>query len=432
MGLSLGTYLGNRGRVLVGCDLRPQSEPLYKQVVEGILDSGINALLASRVATPMLLHAEVELKADSAVMVTGSHTVPGVTGLLFFKSDGGESDIDMELSLEKIYFKRLYSIQTNRATSESVDAAAIYIERILHHVGDKVKGYTIAFDAGNGSMSLMASKVLGLAGARVIAINDRPDGTFPNRSPYPRRETLGKLAETVRKRRADFGVGTDGDGDRAIFVDDSGRVLLGDVSGALLADHTLQQRFGSVVAPLNSSNLIRFVCRKRNAPLVVTKVGPPAIVSSIRKVRNAVFGLEETGKYIWPETLLYGDSVYSASRMCELLSSGSGSLKLLVSELPKYYMEKKMVRCGDVKKQSVMQIVIRKSRLEFPNARISTEDGVKVVFEDESWVLLRPSGTESYFRCYAESSSRKRAKELSAAGMKILRTSLKEFSMTRR
>jgi phosphomannomutase len=424
MGLSLGQYLDNSGVVVIGCDLRPESKLIYPRVLNALRDSGLEVKSAGEVPTPALLHYELQVKADAAIMVTGSHTVPGVTGLLFFKDDGGESDEEMERKLERIYFGSKFTTASNRGSIENVDALFVYQNRLTKLLDRKLEDYKIAFDAGNGSMSGVATRILIDAGASVRPLFDKPDGTFPNRLPYPRKETLKSLSETTKQCKADFGIGTDGDGDRAIFVDDMGRVLMGDISGALFADRELSTHSGSVVAPINSSNLITDVCERHGSRLIITKVGPPAIISSIRKNADVVFGLEETGKYIWPETLLYGDCVYSTFKMCELLASACSSLSCLVDKLPKYRLEKRMLRYRGCSKERILEEIHHRCLREFGHEKVTTLDGVRVEFNDKSWMLLRPSGTEPFVRCYAESTTRKKARELAHLGMRILRESI--------
>ncbi|MDG6938888.1 MAG: hypothetical protein JRN39_00565 [Nitrososphaerota archaeon] len=425
MGLAYAALLGNEGLVVAGMDLRPQSRPVFDSAVSGLVAGGVDVLDAGAVPTPALLHLLRGSRAKGGLMVTGSHTLPPITGLLFFMGDAGESDQRMERSLERLHSSSgLRRSPFNRlGKRERADALAPYLEEMRRvDVGD-VSGFRVAFDAGNGSMAGVAKEVLEPRGVKVTALNDVPDGSFPNRSPYPRRETLGRLSKTVRAGRMDFGVGTDGDGDRAIFCTAGGKVLWGDVTGALLADHELRGRRGSVVAPVNSSRLIEHVCRKRGARLVTTRVGPPAIAAALRENPDAVFGFEETGKCIWPGFLLYGDSAYSTLKAMAMLRS-AGSMERLLEGLPALYMEKRMIRCPEGEKGRVLKAASAAVGREFPDASIVTLDGVKAEMGDGSWLLLRPSGTEPYFRCYAEAGSRGKAESLARKGAAMLLASL--------
>ncbi len=277
----------------------------------------------------------------------------------------------------------------------------------------------MVIDPGNGAASGVLLPLFERLGCLSIAINDNADGRFPSRSPYPRREVLGKLKRAVLETSADLGVATDGDGDRAIFVDERGEVAWGDVAGSLFAIDRLEHGDGrTVVAPVNSSQLIRDVCRGRGK-LVTTRVGPPAIIDALRSHSDSVFGFEETGKYIWPEVLLYGDVSLSTFRMLELMGSQGKTMKELTASLPRYHMVKRAFRCDDSRKEAIHALILRSSLP--PGARRITLDGVKLVYPDRSWLLLRPSGTEPFFRCYAEAKTAKEAEGLAKDGIRMLR-----------
>jgi phosphoglucosamine mutase len=423
MGCAFATLLGNEGEVLVGMDLRPQSSVIYESVTSGLIEGGVRVLEGGILPTPALIHAQKEMNPKGALMVTGSHTPPPITGLLFFQEDAGESDIDFELRLERLYFSDSlrHSTISRPGRREKVDALSIYINKMSKILSGKFDGSVLAFDPGNGCMCRIGKRLFEAAGCKIHVINDSPDGSFPGRSPYPRPENLTELRRLTLSVGADFGVGSDGDGDRAIFVTGSGRVLMGDISGALFASSELKKTNGTIVAPINSSRAINHVCAVYGAKLVSTRVGPPAIVEAIRKNPDTIFAFEETGKYIWPEVLLYGDSVFSTLKMVETLRNSGDTLDGLLRQLPRLYMEKRMFRCKEEMKDRILMRAYLQCTKEFRGASVSTLDGVKLEFEDGSWLLLRPSGTESYFRCYSEGSSRSRAMELAKKGMGILK-----------
>lgn len=422
MGIVFARYLGDEPEVMIGYDVRIHSRVLYEQAVLGLVDGGAKVLLADILPTPALLHAQLEYGCDGSIMVTGSHSIPSLTGLLFFLRDGGETDTDSQADIERLYAE-VPSLKRKEGKIEGkVDAVKIYKEKLLRS-NPKLDGIKVIFDAGNGCMAELASKVLAEAGAKVFAINDKRDGSFPGRQPYPRKETLGGLSREVRRLNAELGVATDGDGDRAIFASEYGKILQGDVTGCILADEELRYRKGSIVAPLNSSNAISDICSLHQSRLITTGVGPPKIVKAIRENKDVIFAFEETGKYIWPEHLLYGDALFSTFKMISLLRRRKSSLSIESSLLPKYFMMKKMVRCREEEKSLIMSRVERLVKEKYSGELLDARDGIKVKFEDGSWILIRPSGTEPYFRCYAESTSASKAKELIAEGLKIIELS---------
>jgi len=423
MGIVFARFLGNEPKIIVGCDVRIQSWVLYHQVILGLVQGGAKVSMAGITPTPALIHTQSELSYHGSVMVTGSHSIPSVTGLLFFLKDSGETDPDSQHELERLYPKALLMKSSGGRIEGKIDTLQIYFKRI-EKSSIKLDGMKLVFDSGNGSMAGVAGKLLKELGAKTILLNEIQDGNFPGRSPYPRKETLRDLRNKVVECGAEFGVATDGDGDRAIFATNDGQVLEGDVIGSLLADEELHFKNGKIVAPINSSNLINYVCKLHNTQLITTNVGPPQIVQAIRNNPDVIFALEETGKYIWPDQLLYGDAIYSTLKLVSLLKRRGTSLRQEVSLLPKYYMEKKIVRCKEEEKQRVLNRALKISKKLYPEGKFILQDGIKIIFDSDSWILLRPSGTEPFFRCYAESKSKEETARLVSEGMKILHESI--------
>lgn len=222
---------------------------------------------------------------------------------------------------------------------------------------------------------------------------------------------------------ADIGSATDADGDRAIFVDDEGKVLWGDASGCVFVKDILMKHLGGViVAPINTSQLINWVCNVYNGKITYTKVGPACIVSGLKRVK-AVFGVEETGKNIWPEAILYGDWILATLKMLEIMAREQKSLSELVQEFPKFHMRKEAFHCPEALKKSVMMNALKEWKKRGEEAKVATIDGIKIIYPDGSWMLLRPSGTEPVFRIYVESQDPTRVQQLAKVGSELIKKS---------
>jgi phosphomannomutase/phosphoglucomutase len=145
------------------------------------------------------------------------------------------------------------------------------------------------------------------------------------------------------------------------------------------------------------------------------------------KKEDALMGLEETGKIIWSDTILYGDWVLTTLRMLEILAEEQRSLSDIVNTFPEYYMQKVMYPCPEHLKQVVLTRVLEEWRKRKEEVKIITMDGIRINYSDGSWMLFRPSGTEPVFRVYTESTEAKRAEELSRIGSKIFHESFREL-----
>jgi len=429
LGASFASLLDNEGAVAVGRDVRLPAELFQHALISGLLVGGVDVEDCGPAPTPALLWAVKKRELDGAVVVTGSHTPPEIIGFLFFMKDTAELSSEESLEFEKIFFDGPSLMPWNEVGNYSkAEVLELYHKSVLELVDlQRVSSsnFRVVVDPGNGVAALTLGKIIQAAGVETVVINDEVDGTFAHRDPYPRPEVLGELIRVVKETKADLGVATDADGDRAIFVDERGGVMWGDVSGSIFVEEALRRSEGGVVvAPINSSQLLKLVCDKYGGEVVYTRVGPPAIVSEIKRV-GAVFGLEESGKYIWPETILYGDPALATLRMLEIISEKQKTLSQLVQEFPKFYAIKKAFHCPNELKQKVPIRALEEWRKREEKAEIKEIDGVKIVYPDGAWMLLRPSGTEPVFRVYVESQSSDRAKELAELASSLVRKTLR-------
>jgi len=365
---------------------------------------------------------------DGAAVVTGSHVPSEMIGFLFFMSDTAEFSVEESYRFEKDFFNKPKVVAWNEVGKCSeVDVSDIYLRSVLEYVDlRKISSsdFIVVMDPGNGASALICDKIFQAAGVEGLVINGEPDGLFPGRDPYPRPEVLGELVREVNKSGADIGSATDADGDRAVFVDDEGEALWGDISGCVFVKDVLMKHGGGVVvAPINSSQLIEWVCNVYNGEIIYTKVGPPNIVSTLKRVK-ALFGVEETGKNIWPEAILYGDWILATLKMLEIMAKEQKSLSELVQEFPKFHMRKQTFYCPETLKNVVMMNALKVWKKRREEAEVVTVDGTKIVYPDGSWVLLRPSGTEPVFRVYAESQDLTRVKEFAKVGSGLVKKSL--------
>ena len=428
LGVTFASFFGNKGTVAVGRDVRLPAKLLHYAFISGVLAGGVNVEDCGLAPTPAVLWAAKKRGLDGAAVVTGSHTPSEMIGFLFFMSDTAEFSVEESYRFEKIFFNEPKVVAWSEVGKCSeVDVSDLYLRSVLEHVDlRKISSsdFKVVMDPGNGASALICDKIFQATGVEGFVINGEPDGMFPDRDPYPRPEVLSELAREVKKRGADIGSATDADGDRAIFVDDEGEALWGDISGCVFVRDILMKRGGGVVvAPINSSRLIEWVCNVCNGEIVYTRVGPPNIVSTLKRVK-ALFGVEETGKNIWPEAILYGDWILATLKMLEIMAKEQKSLSELVQEFPKFHMRKQAFYCPETLKDVVMMDALKEWKKRREEAEVVTLDGIKIVCPDGSWVLLRPSGTEPVFRVYAESQDLTRVQELAEVGSELVKKSL--------
>ena len=433
LGLAAAAFYGEGSTILVGRDHRPHAQIVEMSLISGLLAGGVNVLEVGVVPTPAVLWSISEFDADGAIVCTGSHTPSEIVGILFFKRDTAELDRSEEAIFEDIFFGEKYRrVPWNEVgLFEYVDVEDIYIEKISELVDRSLDGRIVVVDPGNGAASGILKEILERVGLDVVAINDVPDPRFPRRDPFPRPSNLEKMGKLVKSINAEFGVATDGDGDRAIFAGENGEIYWGDISSALFAMDAIKYRdISRIVVTINTSSVVEIVARDLGGAVYYCDVGPPAIASKMKEV-GAKLGLEESGKYIWSDAIYYGDAALATIRMLEFLENEGRSMSEIVSELPVRYLTKEAVDCADNIKERVTKKVFEKLKQSemgaFKNI-VWIHNGFKVFYDDDSWILFRPSGTEPKYRIHAEAETYEKSRRMLEFGKRIVIDAIKEIT----
>jgi phosphomannomutase/phosphoglucomutase len=316
-----------------------------------------------------------------------------------------ETDRDEELEIEKIYFTRSWKRPDWNRVGDVVEETGAglceYLDSIKKQVDlEKIRSRNlkVAVDPGNGVSALTTPTLMSELGCTVLTINANVDGRFPGRLSEPRPDTIGSLMSLVKSSGADFGVALDGDGDRAIFVDETGEAHWGDRSFALIADNYFSANPGhTIVTPVSSSRAIKEIADSRHGNIVWTKVGSVDVSHKMMEL-SADLGGEENGGIFYAPHIPVRDGSMAAALIADIVAKAGKPLSELLSALPTYQLSKEKVPCPSHLKRLVLASLRERTSKHNPE----TIDGVKVMFEDGTSVLLRPSGTEPIFRVMAE------------------------------
>jgi phosphomannomutase/phosphoglucomutase len=282
-----------------------------------------------------------------------------------------------------------------------------YIDTVLALIdgnGIRQRNFTVVMDTGNGAQAVVAPLVAKKLGCKVIVINGQIDGDFPARGSEPTLDNLKVLSETVKSARADFGVAYDGDGDRSIFCDNSGTIYMGDKTGALLVKHLLSHKHkgSEVVCPINTSMILSIVAEQAGSKMIYTKVGSVEVSREMVK-RRSLLGLEENGGFMYGPLNEVRDGAMATALVLEMLAESDKSFSEHIAQLPQTFQYKSKFVCPS---RDVVDRVI-KTCIEHGSPReVETLDGAKIWIDEETWLMLRPSGTEPLIRMYAESTDK--------------------------
>jgi phosphoglucosamine mutase len=418
VGKSLAYYLGNEGTVVLGYDTRTTNEMLDQAITAGLLESGVNVVKIGMVPTPLVGYATEKLDADAGIMLTASHNPSRYNGIKLWNKNGMAYTSEQEAKIEEIYAEKSYiSVTWDKVgcLSFNDEIKGRYIDDLVDMVDIK-EGLKVVIDCASGAGSEISPLVFRKAGCEVTTLNSQPDGFFPGRNPEPNAENLGNLMKTVVAIGADLGIAHDGDADRMITVDEKGNISPFDSLLALIS----KEFEGDIVTTVDAG-----LCMDEsvNGEVIRTPVGDVNVAEVIIE-RNAAFGGEPSGTWLHPDFCMCPDGILSGLRMAEIVSR-DGKLSDLLKQIPSYPNIREKITCSKEAKIKVMENMEELLKEAFDDiSEINSIDGVRLAFADDSWVLVRPSGTEDYIRITLESRDAQRAEEIKETCVRIINENL--------
>ncbi len=409
IGRAIARYLGSSGSVVVGRDMRESGLELRAALVAGLRSEGMAVIDIGRVATPMLYFATTLTEAVGGVMVTASHNPAGYNGLKVCAANA--IPVGLESGLSEIR-DAAFAIETEvpgppRADESERDLKQRYFDSLLA-LFPACPPVQLVVDAGNGIAGEAVSGLLERLPLRTTRLYFEPDGTFPNHEADPLKpENLRDLQRAVLDSGADLGLAFDGDGDRAVFVDELGEPIPADLMTALLADVVLERGLlgatpgARVVHDLRSSRVVGETVRARGALPVRSRVGHAFMKQSMREA-GACFGGELSGHYYFcfPAGYIADDATAALLLLLQALELRGLPLSRLWQPYRSY------VQSGEInRKVADVDATLSRVRRAYPDAEADELDGLTLAFADW-WFNLRPSNTEPLLRLNLEAPTR--------------------------
>jgi phosphoglucosamine mutase len=421
VGKSLATYLKNEGTVVIGYDTRTTNKMLEQAIVAGLMEGGINIIKLGMVPTPLVGYATIKLGADAGIMITASHNPPQYNGIKLWNPNGMAYTPSQEAEIEDIYNSKSYgevSWEFIGSVISNMEIKKQYVKDLLETVNIK-KGLKVVIDAASGAGSELSPIVFRKAGCDVITLNSQVDGFFPGRNPEPNEANLKNLMKVVVATGADLGIAHDGDADRMMAVDEKGNISEFD---KLLA--VMSKSFGgTVVTTVDAGLCMDESMEKVGGKVIRTKVGDVAVAESIIQ-NDATFGGEPSGTWVHPDFCMCPDGLLSGLRIAEIVSI-EGPLSKLLEEIPSYYNIREKITCSKEDKVNVMKIMEKQLVKEFDDIKeVNNIDGIRLTFNDGSWVLIRPSGTEDYIRVTLEAKTEDNAELIKQKCVSLIKNNL--------
>jgi len=426
LGQAIGTFFGEGSRILVGRDVRVGGYMVKSALIAGLLSTGVEVYDADYSPTPAIQYVTKLKGFDGAVIVTASHNPPEYNGIKVVDRDGVEIDRDKEREVEDIFFNEQFRIVSWYKLVKDAKPYPyvndIYVQSIVEKVDREAirkHGFKIVIDPANSVSALTSPRIARELGVKAITINGDLDPLFSSREPEPTPESLIETVKITSSIAAHLGVAHDGDGDRAIFIDDKGRVIWGDKMATILSKYLIERDGGAlrkIYTAVSSSTIIEDYLRNYGVEVVWLKVGSVGIAREMMRNGDALCGFEENGGFMYPPHQYVRDGGMALALVLEMIAKWGRRLSDLYDELPKTYMVKTKLPLD----RSKTQIVLENVSKAYSGYRQLTIDGIKV-FGEDFWFLVRPSGTEPVIRIMVEAYERDKAKKIVDELIKIVR-----------
>jgi phosphomannomutase len=389
--------------MVVGRDVRTTGPEMAAAFARGVTAAGCDVIDIGSCTTPMNYFAVGSLGADGAAMVTASHNPPEYNGFKFSRAEARPVSGDSGLKdMETLVFEGpLPPDAAKPGTVSARDIASEYREHLLKFARG-LKPAKIAVDTANGAVGPHFKSYTAGLPLDLVPLFFEPDGTFPNHEPNPlKAENMKWLQQAVRENGCDFGAAFDGDGDRAMFVDDRGEIVSSDLVTALLAPWMLRnERSGSaVVYDLRSSWAVPEEIEAAGGAPVESRVGH-SFIKAVMRDKGAVFGGELSGHYYFRDNWCCDSGEVAFFVLWSLLSDAGRPFSELVAPLRRYHASGEIN--FEVEDKDGM---IEKISREFSDGQIYYLDGISVKFAD--WHFnVRKSNTEPLLRLTLEAKSK--------------------------
>jgi len=427
---AVGKYLENvkdSSQIQVSYDTRRNSDAFAKNAAWVLSSMKFRVLITPRpTPTPVIAFSVVNKKSLAAIQITASHNPPIYNGFKFIPDYGGPAFPEITKQIEKHLPQQ--DIATQETRLQEYDPKEQYFSFLKEKIDiSKVEHMKIVIDPLYGAGYGYLSDLLRGAGARVEEIHGSPNPDFGGLNPEPNKENTKELAEAVVRMKADMGIANDGDADRFAAVDHEGNYYSSNNLVLIIADYLFRVKGvrGKVVRSVSTTSALDRLCAKYGITLVETPVGFKYLAKEL--MNGAVLGAEESGGLGFGWSVPEKDGIMSGALLCEAISREAKTLKEAWEDVARKYGYHLYLQYN-LPLQEEIRRLIEKLRADPPEkfagravARNTTIDGLKLVLDNGSWVLLRPSGTEPLIRIYIEAINQKEMDELKSAVQQLIK-----------
>jgi alpha-D-glucose phosphate-specific phosphoglucomutase len=428
--------------LVIGYDTRFASEDFAAAAAEVLAGNNIKVHLCLKpTPTPVVSFAVLATKSAGAIIITASHNPGSWNGFKYKTQDGASASGEITSQIERNIASltrhggNAKSLALDRALKKGVvdylDPSPAYFEHLGHFVDMEElrrQKLDIIVDPMYGAGIGYFKAILQGGNLKITEINAERNPSFPQIHPEPIAKNLTKLCRLVTEQKADVGLATDGDADRIGIIDEKGQFLTQHQVFALLCLYLLEVRGqrGAVIKTLTSTMMLSRLGKLFDIPVYETPVGFK-YVAPLMMEKNAIIGGEESGGYSFrghvPERDAILAGLYFLDFMVKTGKTPSQLLDYLYSKVGPHHYDRRDFHISAAKRKTILRRLsssppdcLASSKV----TKVDTTDGVRFFLSDESWLLIRFSGTEPLVRIYAEAESLERVNVLLDEGKKLV------------
>jgi alpha-D-glucose phosphate-specific phosphoglucomutase len=437
-----GNHQPDPKKFVVGFDTRFLSDRYAGEVARVMAANGFTVFLAqSDAPTPAVSFAVKNLNAVGGVMITASHNAPRYNGVKLKAAYGG-SALPEQCRRVEVYINDNedrargpnlmdYNQAKQLGLIQKFNPLPAYFDHLRNLINTDViaeNPQRFVVDSMYGSGRGTIKSFLHGTGCEIAEIRGEMNPGFGGVHPEPIAKYLMPLAGAIGANMGNFGLATDGDADRIGAMDERGNFVDPHKIMALALQYLVEKRGwqGAVVRTVSTTRMIDRLAKRYGLKVYETPVGFNHIADYMMS-EDVLIGGEESGGISFKGHIPEGDGPIMGLLLVEIIAEARKTLGALVDGLlndvgPAFYERADLRLSRPVAKQEMTDMLVGQAPAEIGGqkvAEISSLDGVKYIMADDSWLLIRPSGTEPVLRVYAEGRSRQMVKELLGYGQKV-------------
>jgi len=391
--------------VVLGRDMRVSSPKLHQVAKKTLVDSGATVIDIGLSSTPTVYFAVNHYQYHAGIQISASHNPGQWNGFKFFYRKGGNLiKVSRETGMEEV---KKYALKNQFINSKKTgkviqkkDVVKDEVNFALKLIKPKINKFKIVVDTANAMGSTYIDEVFKKTNCKLIKLNFTLDGTFPSHEANPQKfETLKELQKIIVQKKADFGIATDGDGDRIFFVDEKGQIVPATIISALIAREILKKNKNEkILVDIRYTRNTTHIVQKLGGKVILNVVGHALITKKLNDV-NGAFSGESSGHFFFRETGGGESSIMVIYYLLDVLSRSKKPLSKIVAELMTSFESGEYN--FELPKETNKEKFLEKILKNYSDGKLNQMDGISVDYPD--WRFnIRSSNTEPLIRLNLE------------------------------